>query len=156
MKVFLCQEILGKRYSSLPSSFYAETGAQRNSNKLMPNTHSMCKAQVRVLKLSVVIFTAYYKLVNKKLLKYLLAYSYKNIHLNVSLSPATSGDDPVDAGLPCHEVLYSGTRYNGRSIFFNSISGKSVLCGIRLMTIRYLWLGMATKINQIVNKHTHE
>jgi hypothetical protein len=57
----------------------------------------------------VVNFNTYCKLVNKKLLKYLFVYSEKNIRFNVSLSLATSGDVPVDAGLPCHEVQYAGT-----------------------------------------------
>jgi hypothetical protein len=104
---FLCvRKILGTRYSSLHNILYAETRAQRNSNKLMLNTHSIYNVPLCVLRLRVVIFNTYCKFVNKKLINYLFAYSYKKCSFTFSLSSAASGYVPVYAGLPCNE----GTR----------------------------------------------
>jgi hypothetical protein len=89
MKVFVCQEILEKRYSSLHDIFYAVTLAQRISSKLMLNTHSIYNVPLCVLKLKVAIFNTYCKFVNKKVLKYFFAYSYKEffqghtVHLDI-------------------------------------------------------------------------
>jgi len=73
--------------------------------------------------------------------------------ISVSLSSAASGDVPVDAGLPCNELRDTTKRAH---YVFNSSNGKFVLCGIGLMMIRYFLLGMATKINEVVNKNIHK
>ena len=52
------------------------------------------------------------KLVNKKLLKYLFAYSENNIHFNVSLSPATSRD--VRWMQVCH-AMNCGTQEHNKT-----------------------------------------